>query len=94
MLAVILVIRAAIYLPYSRLAHLFGFHPLPPSFLIALGVIMVSYVITAEIAKRIFYKKAGGRIGCRSNLPLPHVLLDDAPPEGVVDSGLEYLVEE
>ena len=36
-LAVFLVICATLYLPYSRLAHLFSFHPLPPSFLIALG---------------------------------------------------------
>ncbi|MGH7891676.1 MAG: HAD-IC family P-type ATPase, partial [Thermodesulfobacteriota bacterium] len=60
-LAVFLVICATLYLPYSRLAHLFGFHPLPPSFLIALGVIVVLYIITAEVAKKIFYKRVGGR---------------------------------
>ena len=59
-LAVFLVICATLYLPYSRLAHLFGFHPLPPSFLIALGVIVVLYVITAEVAKKIFYKRVRG----------------------------------
>ncbi|MGH7849007.1 MAG: magnesium-translocating P-type ATPase [Thermodesulfobacteriota bacterium] len=60
-LAVFLVICATLYLPYSRLAHLFGFHPLPPSFLIALGVIVVLYIVTAEVAKKIFYKRVGGR---------------------------------
>ena len=59
-LAVFLVICATLFLPYSRLAHLFGFHPLPPSFLIALGVIVVLYVITAEVAKKIFYKRVRG----------------------------------
>jgi P-type Mg2+ transporter len=59
-LAVFLVICGALYLPYSRLAGLFNLHPLPPSFLIALGVIVVLYVITAEAAKRIFYRKVRG----------------------------------
>jgi P-type Mg2+ transporter len=59
-LAVFLVICATLYLPYSRLAYLFGFHPLPPSFLIALGVIVVLYVIIAEVAKMIFYKRVRG----------------------------------
>lgn len=59
-LVIFLVICGTLYLPYSRLAYLFNFHPLPPSFLIALGVIVVLYVITAEVAKRIFYRKARG----------------------------------
>lgn len=59
-LAVFLVICGTLYLPYSRLAGLFNFHPLPPSFLIALGVIVVLYVVTAEVAKRIFYRKVRG----------------------------------
>lgn len=59
-LAVFLVICATLYLSYSRLAGLFNFHPLPSSFLIALGVIVVLYVITAEAAKRIFYRRVRG----------------------------------
>ena len=59
-LAIFLVICATLYLPYSGLAHLFSLHPLPPSFLIALGVIVVLYVITAEVAKKIFYKRVRG----------------------------------
>ncbi len=58
-LAVFLVICATLYLPYSGLAGLFGFHPLPWPFLIALFVIVALYVITAEAAKRVFYRKVG-----------------------------------
>ena len=43
-------------LPYSPLAGLLGFTPLPPSFLLAIGGIVGLYFITAELAKRWFFR--------------------------------------
>jgi P-type Mg2+ transporter len=42
-------------LPFSPLAGLFGFQPLPGLFLWVLGAIVVLYIGTAEVVKRVFY---------------------------------------
>jgi len=31
-------------------------HPLPISFLLLIGIIVVGYIISAEMAKRVFYR--------------------------------------
>ena len=56
LLATLAVVALALVLPYTPLARLFGFAPLPPVFLLVLGVIMVFYVAVAETAKAIFYR--------------------------------------
>lgn len=56
-ISILLVICAAVYVPFSPLAGLFGFSPLPWMLLAAIGVIVAVYVVTAEAAKRIFYGK-------------------------------------
>jgi Mg2+-importing ATPase len=45
-----------VLLPYSPLAGLLGFTPLPPVFLAALALIVCAYVALAELAKSIFYR--------------------------------------
>jgi Mg2+-importing ATPase len=55
-LATIFVGLLVILLPYSPIAGLLGFTPLPPVFLVALAVIMVAYIAMAELAKTIFYR--------------------------------------
>jgi Mg2+-importing ATPase len=45
-----------ILLPYSPIAGLLGFTPLPPVFLVALAFIVGAYVAMAEIAKSLFYR--------------------------------------
>jgi Mg2+-importing ATPase len=55
----VLVVCVAIALPYSPLAGLLGFAPLPGIFLAALAVIVVLYVAGAELLKRHFYRRAG-----------------------------------
>jgi Mg2+-importing ATPase len=50
-----------IIFPYSFLAPLFGFVPLPSAFYPVLGFILLMYITSAEIAKKLFYK--GGRFG-------------------------------
>jgi len=44
-------------LPFTPLGEIFGFSPLSRSFLLLIGIIVFCYIITAEMAKRVFYKK-------------------------------------
>jgi len=54
-LATLLVVGTVIALPYTPIASVFKFEPLPPVFLLTLAVIVGLYVLMAEIAKRAFY---------------------------------------
>jgi len=56
--ATLLIAAVTLVLPFSPLGGLFEFRPLPVSFFIALGAIMILYIVAAEIAKRIFYRKS------------------------------------
>ena len=56
LLATLAVVTLALLLPYTPVAALFGFAPLPPTFLLVLGIIMVFYVAVAETAKTFFYR--------------------------------------
>jgi Mg2+-importing ATPase len=56
--ATFLIIVVTLALPYTPIAHLVGFQPLPLSLLALLGVIVVLYLTTAELAKGIFYRLA------------------------------------
>lgn len=56
LLATFAIVALTLLLPYTPLARLFGFVPLPPIFLLVLGGIMVCYVAAAETAKTIFYR--------------------------------------
>ena len=56
-LTTLLVVMATVALPYSALGRLFGFVALPPLFLLCLAVILVLYILSAEMAKRWFYRK-------------------------------------
>ncbi|MGE5401913.1 MAG: magnesium-translocating P-type ATPase [Ignavibacteriales bacterium] len=44
-------------LPYSPVVGIFGFARLPLSFILPIGLIVLLYIITAEIVKKIFYKR-------------------------------------
>jgi hypothetical protein len=56
--ATLLVISVTLVLPFISVGRkLFGFTALPLSFLILMGVIIASYIISAEVAKKVFYKK-------------------------------------
>lgn len=56
LLAALGVIAVTLWLPYSPMAGLLGFAPLPISALVLILVIVVLYVITAETAKHFFYR--------------------------------------
>ena len=58
LLATFAVAALTLILPYTPLAHLFGFVPLPWVFLPVLAGIMIFYVLVAETAKTFFYRHA------------------------------------
>ena len=45
-----------IFLPYSPIGSLMGLVPLPARFFLWMGGILVMYIVTAELAKRLFYR--------------------------------------
>jgi Mg2+-importing ATPase len=53
----LLVAGITLVLPFTPAGKVFGLAPLPASFLWLMGIIVVFYVISAEILKTIFYKK-------------------------------------
>ena len=54
-IATLTIVAVTLALPYLPFASLIGFQPLPLNVLALLGIIVVLYIVTAEIAKRIFY---------------------------------------
>ena len=57
LMATLLTVIATMILPFTPLGEIFGFTRLPIPFLLLLGVIVILYIVTAEMAKTIFYKK-------------------------------------
>ena len=53
--ATMLIVGATVVLPFTALGKLFGFTPLPLSFLAAMAIIVVLYIVAAEAAKWVFY---------------------------------------
>ncbi len=51
------IVAATFLFPYTALAGLFGFAPLPLEFIVTMGLIVVAYILAAELAKAIFYRK-------------------------------------
>lgn len=55
--ATLAIVALTVSLPYTPIANLIGFEPLPPQLLALIGTIVVLYLATAEIAKHIFYRE-------------------------------------
>jgi Mg2+-importing ATPase len=55
------VAAATLVIPYTPLGRIFGFVPLPPLFIGLMGLIVMCYIVSAELAKRWFYRKIGLR---------------------------------
>ena len=66
----IAVVAVGIAIPYSPVAHLLGFRPLPLLFLAILAVMAVTYLALAELAKAYFYRSEKSR----------HPLVASGPP--------------
>jgi Mg2+-importing ATPase len=56
-----LVVGLTLLLAYSPLAPFLGFVPLPASFLVVMGFVVLLYVLAAEAAKSLFYRIEGRR---------------------------------
>ena len=57
LMATLSIVVVTLVLPFTPLADIFGFSPLPISFLWSIGVIVLFYVAAAEIVKTVFYQK-------------------------------------
>jgi Mg2+-importing ATPase len=55
--ATLLVAGVTSVLPLTTFGEVFGFKPLPISFIVLIFIIVFLYVVSAEIVKKIFYKK-------------------------------------
>jgi P-type Mg2+ transporter len=53
----LIIIAATLLLPWSPLKGVFGFQVLPLSFYLVLSVILLLYILSAEVLKRIFYRR-------------------------------------
>ena len=56
-LATFLIVAVTLVLPLTPFGRIFGFIPLPISFILLMGIIVVLYIIGAEATKRVFYKR-------------------------------------
>jgi Mg2+-importing ATPase len=57
LVATLAVVMAVLILPFTPLGGIFGLVPLPASFLLILGLIMIIYIFTAEVVKKMFYRR-------------------------------------
>lgn len=57
LIATLLIVGVTLAFPFTPLTSLFGFRPLPFSFLAMMGLIVALYVTAAETLKRVFYKR-------------------------------------
>jgi Mg2+-importing ATPase len=57
LLATLVIVVVALLLPISPLAGLLEFQPLPLSFLLMLGAILLIYIVSAELLKKAFYAR-------------------------------------
>jgi P-type Mg2+ transporter len=55
-LATVICVAIGVALPFTSLAHVLGFVPLPASFLAALGAMILIYLVLVELGKRRFYR--------------------------------------
>ncbi len=57
LIATLVIDALTLALPYTPLASLFGFSPIPPLFIGMLVIILALYMLTAEVAKHFFYRR-------------------------------------
>jgi Mg2+-importing ATPase len=55
--ATLIIVALALVFPFIPLGGLFGFRPLPGSFLVMMGIIVIFYMICAELVKRSFFRR-------------------------------------
>jgi Mg2+-importing ATPase len=56
LITTLVIVGATVILPFTLLGRLFGFALVPLSVVLVMVTIVVLYLISGEVAKRIFYK--------------------------------------
>jgi P-type Mg2+ transporter len=56
--ATLLAVAATVLFPYTPLGAFFNFQPLTAEFLLIIGLVLLLYIFTAELAKKRFYRRA------------------------------------
>jgi Mg2+-importing ATPase len=57
LLTTILIALLTLVIPFVPISSILGFQPIPKEFLLSLTIILFSYIMMAEIGKKIFYRK-------------------------------------
>ena len=57
LVATLLTVVATVILPYTPVGGIFGFSPLPLSYVLLIAIIVILYIFSAEMVKAFFYKK-------------------------------------
>jgi Mg2+-importing ATPase len=57
LIATLVIVLATLIFPYTPIGPIFGFVPLPVSFLMMMGLIVIFYILMAEFVKKVFYQK-------------------------------------
>lgn len=57
------VVGIGVWLPFSPIAGVLGFVPIPAPFFLALVAMVIAYLVLVEVAKRWFFARAAQRIG-------------------------------
>jgi P-type Mg2+ transporter len=57
LIATLLTVVVTAVLPFTPLGRIFQFSPLPLSFLLLIAVVVILYIVSAEMVKTVFYKK-------------------------------------
>jgi Mg2+-importing ATPase len=56
-MATLVVVIVTVIRPFTPVVGIFGFSRLPIAFLLLIAIIVVGYIISAELAKTVFYEK-------------------------------------
>jgi Mg2+-importing ATPase len=56
-LATLSTVVLTVFTPYLPLASVFGFRPLPTHFYLIISLIIITYILAAELTKRVFYAR-------------------------------------
>jgi P-type Mg2+ transporter len=57
LIATLSILAVTLILPFTPLAGIFGFSSLPVNFLLLIVLVVLCYILTAEIIKKVFYKR-------------------------------------
>jgi Mg2+-importing ATPase len=57
LIATLSIVVVTLILPFTPLAGIFGFSPLPLPFLMLIGLTVLFYIFTTEIVKKVFYRR-------------------------------------